>query len=149
MLMQKIAFRYGIIMFFGLTGFFLLMHVLHLSENYYLRIFNAAIHLGVLWSALSFWSRNQHWEADEYFNGVVLGMFTSFVGITPFMAFMAIFLEYNPGFLARMKAAMPVGEYLDPFTASLFVAAEGIVISLVASYIFVRILQARRDHAPH
>ena len=136
-------------MFFGLTGFFLLMHLLHLSENYYLRIFNAVIHLGVLWAALSAWSRGHQTAPDDYFSGVVLGMFTSFVGITPFMAFMAIFLEASPGFLANMKAAMPVGEYLDPFTASLFVAAEGIVISLIASYIFVRILEVRRDHAPH
>lgn len=140
--MQKIAFRYGLWMFIGFTGFFLLMHAIGLSEESYLRIFNGVIHLGFLWAALREWSQNHHGEANEYTSGVVAGIYTSLVGIIPFTVFMAIFLSYNPGLMAAIQQQSPIGEYFNPVTSSLFIFVEGLAISLIASYIIIRILES-------
>ncbi len=145
--MKQIALRYGLWMFFGLTGFFLLMHIFNLSENYYLRIFNGAIHLGVLWLALRAWARNHHEGTSDTTSGVVLGMFTSFIGVIPFTIFMSIFLAYNPDFLASIKSQTPLGEHLTPMTSCFFIVVEAIVISLIGSYVILRILDAMRERA--
>lgn len=145
--MKEIAFRYGLWMFFGLTGFFLLMHILHLSENFYLRIFNGAIHLGVLWLALRSWTREHHDGTSDVTSGVVLGMFTSFIGVIPFAFFMAIFLNFNPELLAGIQRQASMGAYLTPITSCFFIVVEAIVISLIGSYIIVRVLDAMRERA--
>jgi hypothetical protein len=145
--MNQIAFRYGLWMFFGLTAFFLLMHIFHLSENFYLRIFNGVIHLGLLWLALRAWNRNHHAGTSDVASGVVVGMFTSFVGVVPFAFFMAIFLEFNPDLLNSIKQQTPLAEYLNPITSCFFIVVEAIVISLIGSYIMVRIMDAIRERA--
>ncbi len=145
--MKQIAFRYGLWMFFGLTGFFLLMHLFRLSENYYLRIFNGVIHLGLLWYALRAWTREHHAGASDTTSGVILGMFTSFIGVVPFAFFMAIFLEFNPDLLATIKQQTPLGTYLNPITSCFFIVVEAIVISLIGSYIMIRGMDAMREGA--
>lgn len=143
--MKKIAFRYGLLMFFSLTGFFLLMHILQLSEHFYLRIFNGVIHLSLLWLALRTWTREHHDGTSDVTSGVVTGMFTSFIGVIPFAFFMAIFLEFNPELLAGIQRQTPLGAYLNPITSCFFIVVEAIVISLIGSYILVRILDAMRE----
>jgi len=143
--MQTIAFRYGLWMFIGFTGFFLLMHGFGLSEKSYFRILNGVIHLGFLWAALRDWSQYHHGDANEYPSGVVAGMFTSLVGIIPFTVFMAIFLSYNPALMVSIQEQSPIGEYFNPFTSSLFIFVEGLAISLIASYIIIRIVEARHE----
>ncbi len=131
--MNQIALRYGLWMFFGITGFFLLMHIFHLSENYYLRIFNGAIHLGLLWMALRAWSRKHHDGTSDIASEVVVGMFTSFIGVVPFAFFMAIFLEFNPDLLASIKQQTSLGGYFNPITSCFFIVVEAIVMSLIGS----------------
>ncbi|MFN0214915.1 MAG: hypothetical protein ACKVT2_11720 [Saprospiraceae bacterium] len=145
--MKEVAFRYGIWMFLSLTGFFLLMHLLDMSENFYLRIFNGAIHLGLLWLALRAWTRDHHAGTSDVTSGVVVGMFTSFIGVVPFAFFMAIFLEFNPDLLASIKSQTQLGEYLNPVTSCFFIVVEAIAMSLIGSYIMVRILDAMREQA--
>lgn len=145
--MNQIAFRYGLWMFLGLTTFFLLMHIFQLSENHYLRTFNGVIHLGLLWMALRNWSRNHHDGTSDVATGVVVGMYTSFIGVIPFAFFMAIFLEFNPDLLESIKQHNPLADYLNPITSCFFIVVEAIVISLIGSYIIVRVLDAMRERA--
>lgn len=145
--MKHIAFRYGLWMFLGFTGFFLIMHLLNLSQNYYLRVFNGIIHVGFLWFALRAWLREHPEPSDDYTSGVVVGMFTSLVGVIPFTIFMVLFLAYNPSFLASIQSQSPIGEYFTPVTASLFILVEGIAVSLILSYILVRFLEILRERA--
>lgn len=145
--MKHIALRYGLWMFLGFTGFFLLMHLLNLSQNYYLRVFNGIIHVSCLWLALRAWYRDHHEPSDDYTSGVVMGMFTSFVGVLPFTIFMVLFLAYNPSFLTSIQTQSPIGQYFTPITASLFILVEGIAVSLILSYIMVRLLEILREKA--
>lgn len=145
--MKHIALRYGLWMFLGFTGFFLLMHLLNLSQNYYLRVFNGVIHAGFLWVALRTWIREHPEPSDDYTSGVVAGMFTSLVGVIPFTIFMVLFLAYNPAFLANIQSHSPIGQYFTPVTASLFILVEGIAMSLILSYVLVRLLEILRERA--
>ncbi|MDO8972057.1 MAG: hypothetical protein Q7U74_15290 [Saprospiraceae bacterium] len=145
--MKQIAIRYGVWLFFGLTGFFLLMHLFQLSERFYLRIFNGAIHLGILWLALRAWIRDHHDGAADITSGVAVGMFTSSIGVIPFTLFMATFLEFNPDILSAIKGHASMGAYLTPITACFFIVVEAIVISLIGSYIMLRILSNMREEA--
>ena len=74
-------------------------------------------------------------------------MFTSFIGVIPFTIFMSIFLAYNPDFLASIKSQTPLGEHLTPMTSCFFIVVEAIVISLIGSYVILRILDAMRERA--
>lgn len=143
--MKQIALRYGIWMFLGLTGFFLLMHLLNLSENHYLRIFNGVIHGSCLWLALRTWYYDRNETSYDYTSGVALGIFTTTVGLVPFTIFIAIFLAYNPSFMESLRHQSSIGEYLTPVMASLFIVMEGIVVSLILSYIIARVLEAMHD----
>lgn len=143
--MKHIAFRYGLFMFAGFTAFFLIMHLLRLSENYYLRVFNGVIHVGFLWLALRAWLREHPDPSDDYTSGVVIGMFTSLVGVLPFTIFMVLFLANNPSFLATIQSHSPIGQYFTPVTASLFILVEGIAMSIIMSYLLVRLLEMMRE----
>ena len=74
-------------------------------------------------------------------------MLTSLVGVIPFTIFMAILLAYNPAFLANIQSQSPIGEYFTPVTASLFILVEGVAISLILSYLMVRLLEILRERA--
>ena len=142
--MKQIALRYGGWMFLGFTAFFLIMHLLNWSQNYYLRIFNGVIHFGGLWLALRAWLHENPDRHDEYPSGVALGLLTTLVAVVPFAVFMAIFLAYNPDFMVFIQHQTPLGQYFNPVTASALILMEGIAAGLIGSYIIMRIQEAMR-----
>ncbi len=143
--MKSIEVRYGLLMFVGFTGFFLFMHLLNLSDNYFLRYFNAVIHGVVLWFALRAWATEQPGMVSNYPYGVAVGMVTSLAGLLPFTVFMAIFLGFSPDFMAHIQSQSPmgIGQYFTPVTASVFILMEGLIGALIGSYIMVRILEIK------
>lgn len=143
--MKNIAFKWGGLMFIGLTVLFLLLHILQLSQYYHLRILNGIIHIGVLWYAIKEYQREYPEAVHNYTPGVVMGMFTSTIGILAFSTFMTMFLYFNPGFLDGARNEVSWGEYLTPMMGGTIIVCEGIVISLISSYLIVRILDAARE----
>jgi hypothetical protein len=133
-------------MFIGLTALFLVMHFLQLSQYFYLRTLNGIIHISILWFAIREFHLRYPEEAHNYTPGVVLGMFTSTVGILPFAIFMFIFLYFNPGFLAMLQTQLAWGDSLTPAMGSTVIVTEGIVVSLISSYLIVRILEAAKEN---
>jgi len=144
--MKLIALRVGGWMFIGFLCFFLAMHMLHWSQNYFLRYFNGVIHGAGLWIALREWigedPENRH---DEYPSGVALGMLTTLAAVVPFAVFMTIFLAYSPAFMADIQRQTPIGQYFNPVTASAFILMEGIAGGLIGSYVVMRIQEAMRQ----
>jgi hypothetical protein len=143
--MKQIALRYGGLMFFGFLTFFLLMHFLDWSDKYYLRLFNGVIHMTGLWYAIRAWLQQHPDSLDEYPSGVALGMLTTLAAVIPFAVFMAIFLAYNPEFMATIKGQTPIGDYFNPVTASAFILMEGIAAGLIGSYLLMRIQEAMQN----
>jgi len=142
--MKKIALKYGLMMFAGFTAFFLMMHFLNLSHQYYLRLFNGPIQIAAITFAIREFQQNSAQGGGfNYISGVAMGMFASIVGVLGFALFQIIFLSLNPEFLEHLQKASMFGDYLTPFTASLIIFMEGIAVSIISSYLITRILEIR------
>lgn len=138
--MKKLAIRFGLWMLLGFIVFFLIMHLLGLSNNYNLRVLNGLIHLSVVYFTIKAFRSRYPETVSNYVSGTAMGMFVSVVGVLGFTIFMILFLSFSPGFLSELRQTMPMGDYLTPITASIFVLAEGLVISLIGSYILTRVI---------
>ncbi len=146
--MEKIAFRNGIFMFLSFIAVFLVTHLLNLSGNYNFRALNWIVQIIFIWKAIRDYT-NEHLDhekeiLDNYPANVTLGLFTSLFGVVPFALLMGIYLTINKEFMASLVVGSKLGEYLTPFTAGLFLVSEGIMFSLIVSYILARVLQDQR-----
>ena len=140
--MKRIVIRYGILMFLGFTGFFLVMHALNLSQHYHLRILNGVIHLTCITLAIRAYHKL---DADDtnYMSDVAVGVITSMIGVIPFALFQLIHLAINTEFMQYLRETVPyVGHYLTPFTASLTIFMEALAVSVIGSYIITRVIDA-------
>ena len=142
--MQGIAIKYGLMMAAGFVLYFLIMQALGFGGNYYFRIFNALIHLTLITLAIKAF-KDQYPDKFNYLSGVSTGIITSLIGVVPFAIFMLIFLYLTPDFMEGIRSeAENIGGYLTPFTASLIVLLEGLAVSVLASYIIMRIVDSYR-----
>ncbi len=141
--MKKIALKYGLWMLAGFIGFFSLMNLFGLATNPGWRIFNGFIHLAVIYLAIRQYRREVPESIDNYLSGVAMGMYTSMIGVVGFVLFMVFFFIFNPEFLEAIQRNTEIGQlgdYLTPITASIFILAEGIAVSLIGSYIVMRVV---------
>ena len=144
--MKKIAFNYGPKMFAGFALLFLLVHLLGWSENYYLRVLNGAIHFTFIYLAIKKYRTTEPNSFDNYISGVAVGFYTSMIGVLLFTISMFLFLTvFDPAFFEELKSQVSLPQYFTPFTASLFIFVEGIVVSLIGSYLLTRIIDDREE----
>lgn len=144
--MQKIAIKYGLIMFAGFTGLFLIAHLLGVSENFHLRILNGIIHISLLYFVIKDYRQTFPDSYNNYISGVAVGMYASLVGVTLFTIFMSVFFTFiDPALFDRLQAQLPLDKYFNEFTACLFIFVEGVVVSLVGSYIVTRVIDANLE----
>ncbi len=141
--MKNTSLWYSLVMFAGFTLFFLVMTALGYGDNYNLRIFNSIIHLGMIYLAIRSYREKSPESAGNYLSGVAVGMYSSILAVVAFSAFLFIYLTADPVLMDQIRASVPTGEYLNPFTATLFITVEGIAVSLIGSYILTRIIDSR------
>jgi len=141
--MKSIAWKYGLWMAAGFTGFFLLMYSAGVAHNYSLRMLNSVIHLGLLYGAISTYREYKPGKVGNYVSGVAMGMYSSVIGVLIFTIFMGAFLALEGNLLAHIKETMPVGRYLTSLTTPIFIFVEGIAVSLIGSYLITRIVDDR------
>ncbi len=138
--MRAISIKMGLLMLAGFVSFFLLMYVLGLGHRIELRVFNGVIHLYFLNRAIRAYYELYPEKIGNYMSGLAQGMSASVIGVVGFTLFMTIFLSFSPTLMATIRQDSQMGAYLYPFTASLFILAEGLVISLIGSYILTRMM---------
>ncbi|MBI1227941.1 MAG: hypothetical protein GC192_22105 [Bacteroidetes bacterium] len=146
--MKELAIKYGVIMFGGFAALFLVFFMLGLAPNFELRWINGFVHLTVLYMLIRAYRRAHPETRDNYVTGVAIGMVASTLGVLAFTAMIFFTLNLDPHFFAQLRNQSPLPEYFTPFNASLYIAVEGIVVSLIGSYIITRIVDARYDHSP-
>lgn len=135
----SISIKMGLWMFAGFVSFFLIMYGLGLGYRTELRAVNGIIQLWCLYRAIrAYYARHPEY-VNNYMWGVVQGMRTSAIGIGLFAIFMTLFLALNPTFMKAVSDNSMVGPHLNPLTSSLFILAEGLIISLIGSYFFTRV----------
>ncbi len=137
--MYSISIKMGLWMFAGFVAFFFLMYGLGLGYRTELRAVNGVIQLWCLYRAIrAYYARHPEY-VNNYMWGVAQGMRTSAIGVGAFAIFIIIFLALNPTFMKAISENSMVGPHLNPFTSSIFIIAEGLIISLIGSYFFTRV----------
>ncbi len=145
--MKKIATNYGLKMFIGFALLFFVAHLLGWSENHYLRILNGFIHITFIYLAIGDYRKTYPESHNNYVSGVSVGIFTSMIGVILFTLSMSAFLTFiDPAFFGRIKAQAPFPAYFNQLTASLFIFVEGVGVSLIGSYLVMRIIDAKREN---
>lgn len=113
----------GIMVFIGLTAYFLIMKAAGLEHNLELRSLNIFIMgAGVFYSIKSIKNRNSDFN---YFKGIGTGMFTAVSSSLAFAIFIFFYLLSNPEFLQEIKNVEPYGNYLNAFLISFIIIMEG------------------------
>ncbi|WKV13905.1 DUF4199 domain-containing protein [Marivirga harenae] len=113
----------GILVFIGLTAYFLIMNAIGLEHNLELRALNIIIMgAGVFFSIKSIKKKNENFD---YFKGIGTGMLTAVSSSLAFAIFIFIYLLSNPEFLQEIKEVEPFGNYLNAFLISFIIIMEG------------------------
>ena len=140
---NKIVIKYGVILFLGLTIYFLLMRLAGLSDRYDFRMLNALIQIVVIYLAIQKYAETNR-SAFTYLSGTVVGISTTVVGVIPFAMVQMVHLYLNTTFLEHIQQNAPViGPYINPFSGGLIVFVEGLAVGLILSYICMRIVDLR------
>ena len=141
--MRAISIKMGLWMLMGFVGFFLLAYLLGFGDRSELRVFNGVIHMYCLYLALQSYHALHPESVSNYMSGVALSLMTSVIGVIGFTLFMTIFLNLNPELMDNIRQHSQLGTYMNPFTSSLYIAAEGLIVSVVGAYILVRVMDMK------
>jgi hypothetical protein len=140
--MYTIAIKMGLGMLAGFICFFIPMTLLGLGDRSELRVFNGFIHIYFIYQAIKTYRQLYPQDKNNYILCAAQGIMASLIGIIGFTVFMILYLSFiNPSLMDSIQAANPtLSAYLNPFSASLFILTEGVVVSLMGSYLITRIL---------
>ena len=143
--MNHLIFKYGLLLYAGFAGLFLVFYFLGLASVVELRALNGVLHFGILYLLIRDYRVERPETIDNYVSGVVVGMMASAIGVVAFTVSMLLFLTINNPFFLELRAKSPLPDYFTPFTASLYIFVEGIAISLIGAYLIARIVDARYE----
>ena len=141
--MRAISIKMGLWMLMGFVGFFLLAYLLGFGDRSELRVFNGVIHIYCLYLALQSYQALHPESVSNYMSGVALSLMTSVIGVIGFTLFMTIFLNLDPELMDNIRQHSQLGTYMNPFTSSLYISAEGLIVSVVGAYILVRVMDMK------
>ena len=139
--LEKVAVKYGLIVFGSLVLYFLIMKWAGLFEIHELRSLNFIILIIGVWKALNYAKK----KSDlKYFEGIGLGALTSLIGVIPFALFIFFYLQADPQFLANIKATEAFGQYLNPYILAFLIAFEGGISGILVSFGMMQYLKKGR-----
>ncbi len=139
--LEKVAIKYGLMVFGSLVLYFLVMKWLGLFEIHELRGLNFFILIVGIWKALTYYKK----EANlEYFEGIGLGALTSVIAVIPFALFIFFYLQADTQFMANIKATEAFGQYLNPYILAFLIAFEGGISGVMVSFGMMQYLKKGR-----
>jgi len=130
---EKVAAKYGLLTFAGLSIYFLLMKFAGLFQITELRALNGVIMITGLWKALNYYKNNSISKL-LYLEGLGLGTMTAMIAVIPFAAFIIIYLVIDTEFMAMLKVQEDFGQYLNPYILGSLIAFEGIFSGAIISF---------------
>lgn len=138
--------KYGIILFACFVLYFLVMSINDYYLNYTLRIGNGVFHVIIIYLAIRSYHNSEDGKDNfNYLSGFAAGFKPSIMGTVLFSIFLFFYLLFNESFLNALKVATPLGNYITPVTASVVILFEGLAISVMLSYIIMRIVDNQYD----
>jgi hypothetical protein len=142
--MYAIAIKTGLAMLAGFICLFLPMTLVGLGDRSELRLLNGVIHVYFMYQGIKAFRALYPADRNNYILCAAQGIMASLIGILGFAFFMMAFLSFNPSMMDSIQAANPtISIYLNPFSASLFIITEGVIVSLFGSYLITRYLSTQ------
>ncbi len=138
--MRNISIKYGLLMLVGLIAFYLLMYIIGLGHRSEFRMLNGVIHLYCVYKAIQAYYNLHPENIGNYMMGVTQGMGASIIGVGGYTAFVTIFLALDPTLMNLIRQNSNMAAYLNPYSVSLYILVEGLVVSLIGSYILTRVV---------
>ncbi len=140
---ESTAIRFGLYTFLGLVAYFMVMKWVGLFEIHELRGLNFFILLAGVGASLKHYKANCNSDF-VYFQGLSLGLLTSFAAIIPFAIFVFFYLVLDVAFMENLIANEPFGRFFNPFILSFLVAFEGIFSGGMMSFVLMQYM--RKSH---
>ncbi len=137
--MYTISIKMGLWMLLGFILFFLLMYVTGFGYRIELLFFYAVIQIFCIYRAIRAFYALYPRSTHNNLWGVAEGMVTSAVGIIGFAIFITVVLALSPSLMHQMRIDSVLGPSLNPYTAGLIILTEGLMVSLIGSYVAARI----------
>jgi hypothetical protein len=138
-IMRTIAIRYGLVMLAGFIAIFYIIYMMGYAQYTELRVFNAVVHLSCMYLAIKAYYKTDRENVENYMLGVAQGMEASIIGVVGYALFIAVFMKIDPRLMELIKQNSWMAIYLNPFTITLGILTEGLMVSLIGSYILTRI----------
>lgn len=142
---KSITIRNGLIMFVFLTAYFLVMRLLGLGHNYWLRSLNILIVFGMIMNTLKVYKKRTGREYyEEFFDLFRVGISTSLVGIGLFSIFLLAYLGViDPTFMQEIQAYRSETGLITPFMMSVLIFLEGMGSAFICVYLGVQLEKSR------
>ena len=142
--MRKQDFLFGIILTALMIGYFFIMMTAALYENFNLRFVNVLFYLVITWAAIRNFYKTNPDKKFNYLTGVLAGFRPALVGVILFAVFQMIYLSIDTQLMSSLEDKAPIDATLTPITAGLYLIFEGVAVGLIASYLSMRIVDARQ-----
>ncbi len=140
------ALLYGFITGLGLIAYFLLMSVLGLERNFYLRLLNFFIIVGGIYFLFSTLIDTKG-RTIGYIEGLGAGLTLSLVSIITFIIFLVIYITYfNPAFMSVLEESRIWGTDLKLSEAAFGIGLEGVVSGFIVSFIWMQYFKRDVDN---
>jgi hypothetical protein len=137
--MRSLAIQFGLVMLAGFIAIFYIIYMMGYAQYTELRVFNAVVHLSCMYFAIRAYYKTDKENVENYMLGVAQGMEASIIGVVGYALFIAAFMKIDPRLMNLIKQNSPMAIYLNPYTITLGILTEGLIVSLIGSYILTRI----------
>lgn len=136
--MEKKALKYGGFIAAALILYFLVVRLIGMHENPWLRLLNGIIVAYGIYSAI----KNLKAETGvkfNYFEGFKIGIFAGFIATLLFTLFMGIYIFHIDTAFAEKIMAMGLGSYAtEPGILLFIILIEGFASTVVLSLLFMQ-----------
>ena len=143
---EKVAVKYGLIIFVSLIAYFFIMKFAGLFEIHELRGLNFFILIAGVWRALISYKKQANLS---YFEGIGLGSLTTIIGVVPFSVFIFFYLQADTQFMANIVANEAFGQYLNPYILAFLITFEGSISGVLVSFGMMQYLKRGRMVSTH
>ncbi len=136
--MEKKTIVYGSVIAFGLITYFLMVRLLGLHENPWLRLLNGVIVAFGIYKVIKD-LKAERGKEFRYFDGFKAGIFSGFIATLIFTLFMAIYIFHIDVGFAEKIMAMNIGSVSsEPGLLLFIILIEGFASSVILSLLFMQ-----------
>ena len=127
----------GLLVFGGLTAFFLTMKAFGLHQILAFRFLNFIFMVAGLLVAFFSYRRKYNYKGIRFLTGIKMGIHITLLGTLLFALFMCGYLYYDHDFMNYLHENAEFGEYLTPIRAAGGIFMEGFATGAILTFSFM------------